>query len=168
MLTLTKAFTLSGRNKHRNHPIRAPQSCPTTNTLGAHGVQHSDHVAHHVEIGVTAAIRRRLRVNITAEVRSHGSVAEMGQSLDLVAPAVPQRREAMDEESDWTLAFLCYVNVYSIYPHSPMLYPHHYVKPKLRCFEFGFYGTQGGACLFPWKNKMETGEKDDFGLDGVK
>ena len=57
--------------------------------IGAHGVQNSDEVADHVETGVAAHIRRRVAVAVTTEVRSQGSVAEGGESVDLVAPGVP-------------------------------------------------------------------------------
>ena len=65
--------------------------------ISAHGVQNSDEVTDHVETGVAAHIRRRVAVTVTAEVRSHGPVAEQSKSVDLVAPGVPRLREAMNE-----------------------------------------------------------------------
>lgn len=78
-----------------------------------------------MEASVAVDIRWRLAVPVTAEVRSHRTVAEGGEGVDLVALGVPKLGKAMEEENDWTLAFLCKVNINSICLHSPVLYPLH-------------------------------------------
>jgi hypothetical protein len=59
-----------------------------------------------MEGGVAGRIRRGVGVAVAAEVRGHGAVAARRQGGHLVAPAVPEVREAVKEQHHWGAAFL--------------------------------------------------------------
>ena len=90
--------------------------------IGADGVQHSDDVAKDVKVSVAGDVGGGVGVAVAPEVGSHGSVAERGEGVELVAPGVPKLGEAMEEENDWTFSFLREVNVDSVCPYSSVLY----------------------------------------------
>ncbi|CAI0423389.1 unnamed protein product, partial [Linum tenue] len=62
------------------------------------GVEEADQVADDVEGGVFGRRRGRVGVAVPAEVRGDAAVAEGGEGEELVAPRVPELREAVEEE----------------------------------------------------------------------
>ena len=101
--------------------------------IGADGGQHSDNVIDDVEVSVAVDVGGSVRVLVALEVGSHGSVAEKGEGVDLVAPEVPKLEETMKEENDWTFSFLREVNVDAIGLYNYVMYSlHFFVSPNSR------------------------------------
>jgi len=63
----------------------------------AEHVEERDDVADDVEGGVGGDVGRRAGAAVAAEVGRHAAVAPRGQVLHLVAPRVPELREAVQE-----------------------------------------------------------------------
>lgn len=64
----------------------------------AEDVEEGDEVADDVEDGVGCVVGRGVGVAVATEVGCHAAVAVAGEGEDLVAPGVPELREAMEEE----------------------------------------------------------------------
>jgi ribosomal protein S13 len=65
--------------------------------VDAERVEQGDDVADDVEGGVGRDVGRRGGAAVAAEVRRHAAVAPRGQVRHLVAPRVPELREAVQE-----------------------------------------------------------------------
>ena len=85
-------------------------------------VQEGYEVADDVEDGVTGGGGRRVGVAVAAEVGGDGTVAAGGSREHLVAPRVPELREAVEEEHRRAGARLRNVHVYAVDEDCPMLY----------------------------------------------
>ena len=86
-------------------------------------------------LSVAVDIGGGIGVAVAPEFGSHGSLAERGEGVELVAPRVPKLGEAMEEENDWTFSFLREVNVDAVCPYSSVLYSislHCFVSPNSR------------------------------------
>ena len=67
--------------------------------LNPHFVKHPHQVPHDVQGGVLVGGRRRVGVAVAAEVRGDGSIPGGWEEINLVAPWVPELREAVQEEN---------------------------------------------------------------------
>lgn len=77
-------------------------------------VNEGDEVADDVEHGVGGHVGRGVGIAEASEVGGDGAVAAVGEGEDLVAPRVPEFREAMEEEDYRALPLLGYVHVDAI------------------------------------------------------
>ena len=68
------------------------------NSLDSQSVDKPDEVGDDVEGGVRGSVGRGVGVAVAAEVRGDGPVARSGEGQKLVAPHVPNLREAVEEQ----------------------------------------------------------------------
>jgi len=92
------------------------------NLLDSQSVEKPDEVGDDVEDGVWGSVGRSVGVAVAAEVRGDGPVARSGEGQKLVAPRVPELREAVEEQYHWAWPNGCHVHVYSIRTHRFLLY----------------------------------------------
>jgi hypothetical protein len=85
-------------------------------------VEKADEVADDVEHSVGGGGGRRVSVSISAEVGGDAAVAEGREVEKLVAPRVPELREAVEEEDRRACPYRRYVHVYAICAYSGVLY----------------------------------------------
>lgn len=84
------------------------------NPVQVQRIEQADQIADYVERRVAGRARWRVGVTVAAKVGGDGAVAEVGEVEHLVAPGVPELREAVEEEHGWTGADLSYVHVYPV------------------------------------------------------
>ena len=101
-------------------------------------VKKGDKVADDVEGGVTGGGGRGVGVTVPAEVGGDGSVAEGGESEELVAPRVPELWEAVEEEDWWALTNLCNVHADAVYFEVSVLNFLHFCGFLHKLGDFGF------------------------------
>lgn len=87
----------------------------------AKGLNERYEVSDDVEAGVARGVGGGVRLAVAAEIRRHGAVAQGGEELHLVAPGVPQLREAVQEEDHGALPFLRHVHVDPVNVHGFVL-----------------------------------------------
>lgn len=88
-------------------------------------VNKADQVANQVEDSVRCRVGRAVRVPVAPHVWGDDVVPALGQVMDLVLPCGPDFGEAMDEQSQRPISFLCYVHPYPIRSDSPVSYVSH-------------------------------------------
>lgn len=118
------------RAKNREMPSNygTPIMTHQKDLVNLHGIKKRDEVTHHMEWGVVSGARGWVRVAIAPQVGCYGTVPGCGRGEKLVAPWVPEFREAMEEEDCALFGFsnLGYVYVYVVCLYCFVLYLLHF------------------------------------------
>ena len=85
-------------------------------------VKKANKVTGDVDPGVGGGGGWGVGVAISTEVRGYATVAKGGEGEKLVAPWVPEVREAVKEEDHWACTYWSYVHIYAICGNCCVLY----------------------------------------------
>lgn len=105
-------------------------------------IEETDKVTDDVECRVGRDGGRGVGVAVATKVRGNGPVAAGREVEELLAPGVPEFREAVKEKDGWAGPYRCHVHVYAVRGHRCVLYFLHFSE-TLRCCLFDSWSYLG-------------------------
>lgn len=102
-------------------------------------IEKTDEITNYVKSCVRRGSNGRISISKSSQIRCKNTVAMVGQEVNLMAPGIPDFREAMKKQDERSSSLFNYVHPYPICSDPVVIHIHHHHHGVLLVHDFYFY-----------------------------